>query len=791
MNRPLVVVAVAFVLGTFAAVSGCLGGWVLPLVLMAVGLSLPLVRGRPSRGLQVAVCFFASGALLWNARHAAPPGDALSRALVREPTPEWSVEGVVRETSPLLPGYDYLRLVVDIDTLCAEGAEEPTYGGLLVRWSHPEHPVYVGDRVRLRGALSPTIGYVNPRIEDIEDYMRRHGVHSSARVQGRGLERIRPGRWWGPFHLLSRIRQAQAERLFRAVPARAQPFVLAVWLGDRSQLTRQERDEYVCSGTAHILAVSGVHASIVFVSLSFLLRTFMRNRRWRAALCMIVVFLFAFLAGARITALRAAVMIGLYMVADLFDRERDAATSLSLSGLLFAIWNPDVLLDSAFQLSFLSVSSLLLFTHIRLPERIRASRSAAAWTRVPRVLREGLTTTVVVQVLPLPVAIGCFHVLPIAAPLANLVVLPLLAAALWLCFLTSVTAWFAPSLAGLFGHGLVPVVASIEAIVRSVASVKALAPCLTSPTLLASAAYWGLIGMVCAACMARKRARLYVVAATLCAAVCLVGWKPPARAEMVVLDVGAGDAIFVRSKAGPVILVDGGMRSSFVDMGERIVAPFLWACGVTHIDTVVVTHADLDHIGGLTFVVERFSVDRVLMGPESDREAERDFLAVCAVRRVPVMRVARGDRVEVEGWPLTVLHPPASWPPTGEPNDASLVLRFSVGEASVLLTGDIEWAGERELAGQDCQADVLKVPHHGSSTSSSEVLLEAVRPLFAVVSADRERGAGAIPFEVAARYARHAIPLVGTHALGGIRITASRGEIRAIGERQRRGYPHR
>ena len=204
-----------------------------------------------------------------------------------------------------------------------------------------------------------------------------------------------------------------------------------VWLGDRSGLTPDDYARYVDTGTSHILAISGIHVSIVFVTATAFLEALTSTRRRASVLALLLVWLFALMAGGRAPALRAAIMFTMYVLADFARRERDAPTALSIAALMFTLWRPDILFDAGFQLSFLSVASILLF----LPH------FSSVLERVPYYLRQPLAMPVAVLVLPLPMAAYHYNSISLAAPLANLMVVPLLGAGLWLLWLSGRLSW--------------------------------------------------------------------------------------------------------------------------------------------------------------------------------------------------------------------------------------------------------------------------------------------------------------------------------------------------------------
>jgi len=264
----------------------------------------------------------------------------------------------------------------------------------------------------------------------------------------------------------------------------------------------------------------------------------------------------------------------------------------------------------------------------------------------------------------------------------------------------------------------------------------------------------------------------------------------PQGPRLVFIDVGEGDATFVEAPGGTRILVDGGNRNPYVDEGERTVAPFLLANGISRLDYAVATHADADHMGGLIHIVNSFDVGAVLLPAiESGKVIESELLEMCARRGVPVHRLATGDSIPVAGAKLDVLHPPDWLPAATESNNQSLVLTYTAEGVAVLLPGDIEREGELRAAAEDCGAAILKAAHHGRATSTTEVLLNAVEPAVAVVSSANRLNHPGIATPVRRRLEARGIEILRTDQLGGLTLTISDDSYRFVSARKQRGYP--
>lgn len=227
--------------------------------------------------------------------------------------------------------------------------------------------------------------------------------------------------------------------------------------------------------------------------------------------------------------------------------------------------------------------------------------------------------------------------------------------------------------------------------------------------------------------------------------------RPQADGQLHVefLDVGQGDSALVTFPDRSTMLVDGGGRRRFEDssdgfepdvpsIGEIVVSEFLWERGYSAIDRVVATHADADHIQGLSDVVRNFSVGEAWLGRINGSDAdEAEFLRALNERGTPIRKVVRGERIEIGGAVVEILNPGEDEVMTTSENDRSVVLRIVFGGRSFLLTGDIERSAEAIVSAGPVRADVVKVPHHGSKTSSTDAFVNAVRPAVAIIPVGR------------------------------------------------------
>jgi len=249
--------------------------------------------------------------------------------------------------------------------------------------------------------------------------------------------------------------------------------------------------------------------------------------------------------------------------------------------------------------------------------------------------------------------------------------------------------------------------------------------------------------------------------------------------EVTVLDVGQGDSLFVAFPNGRTMLIDGGGRAEFeavngvrsgIDIGEEVVSPYLWSRGLKRLDTLVLTHAHHDHLDGLQSVLRNFKVSELWIGRDEPSAALASLLTEAASRGVRVIHETRGGKFEWDGVKGEALWPPDTTAPRAVGNDDSVVLRLTDGQVRFLLPGDIEKKVESALAhdGTPLAADFLKVPHHGSKTSSTDAFVAAVSPRVAVVSVGEANPFGHPAETVLERYGRDHVSLLRTDRDGAV-----------------------
>ena len=533
------------------------------------------------------------------------------------------------------------------------------------------------------------------------------------------------------------------ERLDTLYGARA-PVVAALALAETRELDRGLREDFARSGTTHLLSISGFHVGVVAALGLALLRSLGAGRRGAALGAAGVSWLYVALLGFPSAATRAAVMLTALAASRARGRPPARWGGLGVAFLALVALDPPRLTSAGFQLSFAGAAGLVAWVR---PLRRGIRRT---WPRrTPDALVDGLAAGTAATLATLPFVAWHFERVSLVGIPATLVASPCVVLALPGALLSLAADALHPA-AGRFLAGGVGL--ALDALVWSART--AAAPAWASVWVPRGWVSVGLVGALVGAHLAYKMrtpARSALLAGG--AAAGILAWpgllvlQARGTAEVLMMDVGQGDAVALRTPAGRWLLVDAGPPWDG-DPGASPVVRTLRRRGVRRLEALVLTHPDLDHIGGAPAVLGAFEVGEILdPGEPAGKEAYVALLEEAARRGIPWRQARAGDRRGWDGVDVRILHPGTAALPSGESdtdaNDVSVVLSVAFGEFDALLTGDAPTAVERALVAEVSPTlEVLKVGHHGSLTSTAPELLTRARPAVALVSAGRRNRYG-------------------------------------------------
>lgn len=768
MHRPLVHITPLLIAGLYL---GHLLSFPLPatkLIIFAFSVILLVVFfcRRPIFSYTVIALFFPLGLLLSQGGN-----DHINEAPRNIPDLERNkniVEGLVvsREDAG-----EKRRFLIQGEKVLINGRPYDLQGKIMLTVNSGGARVIPGDRIRFFARLKKPENFGNPGGFDRKGYLLNRGVARTAflmddvyiAVIGKGSI------FWNAVYAVRRSAEAAIDS---AVSGEAAGLIKALTLGNKGFIPKEALATFRATGLAHILAISGLHMGIIaFFFYGAFLWLFKRsekivlsNMAAKAAAfsSLLPLTVYLFVSGMSTSAIRAYLMVVLFLLSLMLEREKEIWNTISIAALIIlCIW-PQALFEVSFQLSFAAVAGIVFIS-----PKIEGLLFDKNKHEIHPLLRKtglliivslaaGISTAPIVARHFMEIStIGLISNL-IAVPILGFLVVPLCNVALFLSLISAEAAVWIFKTASLAAACATRLIEGLS--LASFSSIMVSPP--SFPEIIG---YYLFLWAIFAIKKHRAACVLIIVPALLVLSkgMEILAEKSDPALEVTFLSVGQGESTFVRFPKGETLLIDGGgFYDGNFDVGEMIIRPYLLSRGIKEIDYLAMTHPHPDHIKGLLYILKSFAVGKIwTTGEPAASEDHRLFNEIIREKRIKALVMTdRSKNLNIDGVKISFLHPPPYFKGGKDLNaiinNRSMVMRLDYKNISFLLTADLEAEGERRILdqGYDIDADVIKAPHHGSLTSSTPEFVKKVSPRYTVFTVGYANRFGFPRKEVIARY---------------------------------------
>ena len=663
---------------------------------------------------------------------------------------------------------------------------QPAFGRMVVGTPGvlPEH-FFAGQSVQVTGVLRRPKGPLAEGLFDYRTYLERLGIYYQLQVANSNDWRI-VAREIVPAQppLADRFCAWAKKTLALGLPIEDEPLRL-LWtmtLGWKTALNGEIAEPFMRSGTMHIFAISGLHIALIAGILVSVLRVVQVPRMICGFIVIPLIWFYTGVTGWQASAIRSTVMMTVIIAGWSLKRPSDLLNSLAAAGFLILVWDPRQLFQASFQLSFFVVLSLALFVPVLekfrqrlwqpdplLPEKFRPRWHQ--WLGPPaRFVTSGLVTSLAAWLGSMPLIAYYFHLFTPVSLVANLVVVPLSSAALASNLASVIVGGWFPACAELFNHSAWLWMWLMIRVSEWAAYLNGGCFNIAATSLITSILYYAVLIAVMSGWPTRPRLRIWIGAILAVLALLWLGqWRHDRSLVCAtILPLNGGEAVFLDQPGlGNDWLIDCGNEST----AGFVTKPFLRAQGVNRLGHLVLTHGDLQHVGGAEFIRKNFRPSEIFISPARFRSpAYRKFLQTLESASVLAKTIQRGDQVS----PWTVLHPDAN-DKFSQADDNAIVLRAEIRGTSILLLSDLGRSGQNALIrrGNVSQSDILVagIPHQ--SEALAEALLDAVRPRVIIVTDSEFPATERASPKLRERLAQRQTPIFYTREVGSVRITFS------------------
>lgn len=768
MRRPLCLIGLAFVM------------------VLLLGIHLIPQRARPC-GVPDGETIAAAGRVEWKEHRISGTEEVLvvtlEEAVILKPDQISVLKQIITDSETALSNHTDTDSVKKTETflkqnreaLCPENAGEVR--GLLCYLEGEENPA-MGSIVLVEGKWRPFAHATNPGEFDAADYYRVTGqqgrlMRASCLAESREFSAFREG--------LYRLREYLSLLIGACYPQKEASVMGAMLLGEKAMLDGEVKSLYRQNGIIHILAISGLHLSILGMGFHRLLHRLRVPKLVDIILSLALMYCYGMMTGMGISVVRAFVMFGMKLCADLFGRTYDLLTAMMTAAVLVLVQQPLYLTQSGFLFSFGAVCGIGLLPSV--------SRQFPSGNR----FLKSVFTGGWISLCTLPVYLCFYYEFPPYSVLLNLIVIPCMGVLFLSGFaVMGAAACFLPlgRLAAVPGIWILAFYEKCCGLCLKLPGQRWITGC---PGEWQVAAFLGILAALVVSAEKMKRWRFFC---SLGAAVLLLAVRLPQGFEITMLDIGQGDCFYLADGEGGHYLVDGG-SSDKKEVETYQIIPFLKHRGVGRLDAVFITHSDADHINGICAMLEKYGETGIEIGclflPDVAEECRDEnywkLQALAESRGVPVRPLHAGESLDSGKLMLTCLHPQESYV-NSDANAGSTVLFLTYENFSALFTGDLEGEGEELVterlshmgSGESTvlpqRVTLLKAAHHGSKNSTKEAFLAVVNPRITLISAGRDNSYGHPHRETLDRLGERGCLIYQTPVSGAVTVRVKRGCVR-------------
>jgi len=788
MNPPIIYFAISLSLGIAASYYINIPITFLFIIgLVLVSASFLFLKHRVYSHIAIYLAIFFLGMVCYEASNILPM-DHISRI-----TPQGGervfLKGAIID-DPVLSATSYgaekASYILNIDSLKKTGPWQKASGLVKVDVysRQARRHFYYGQEVILEGDISKAHGLKNPGLFDYARYLAANNIYSMLKVGDRYIVKdmghSRADLLRNMAYALRHKIKVRIDRYFDRASA-DNGFLSAIIVGDRSNLKKSINEDFIKTGTVHILSISGSHVGLVACILIFIFASARIPRKINLALTMPCLLFYSFVVGLCPPIVRSTMMYCIFALGCIMDREGDLLNSLALSAFIMLLYNPKQLFDPSFQLSFGSLAGIFILTKkmdglfafgpSTAPKpwakgaaqgQPRASYGLQAGARrgvdkhkkssVPDKIRffvlEGISISVAAWIGVGPIVSFYFNIASPISIIANLIIVPAALLAMVASFIFLLVSAFAGFLAGYFAISI----HVLDQLIFRVNHILSLLPFSYFRTPAPSPVFFAVYYVVISAWIFWPKMKDSFKRGMLIAALIMANifvWmpnfkKPESTVNLTFLDVGQGDSTYIELPETGNILIDGGsgQDEERFDTGKSVIAPYLWNRHINKVDAVIVTHFHEDHLGGIIYILNNFKVGCVIDNgaiPKLDNRIYAIYRKIINEKNIRHIVVRQGDVITLHREAQLFILNPARDMELEDSNENSLLIKLVYKNSGVLLCGDInDNAMDRLIKYRDfLRSDIIKVPHHGGHLGTRDVVnnfFEAVLPKVSVIS---------------------------------------------------------
>ena len=626
-----------------------------------------------------------------------------------------------------------------------------------------------GNKVSVTGTYKKPTEKRNYKGYDYMKYLKTKKICGSLMVDGE-VKLVKTKKINPIFTIINKLSLIFKQNLKKLLPEQEAELEQGILLGDTSDIESDIKDDFRECNLSHMLAVSGAHLSYLVLGINTVLSKKSFGIRRRKILSIMFISIFMVIVNMSPSVVRAGISTIIAIFATLIYRKQDTYTTISIALLLTLLNNPLAIFDFGLQLSYLATLSIIIFYSKFTQKQFN--------NKVKKYLYESAMLTVSANILILPITIYEFNTIPINSIISNLLAGPLLGICIILGMFTVIISIVCFPVSKLIAFPLQIILKILIKIIELISKIPFGNYTVKTPWFIVVFLTYAIIATLI---YNKKKITKILTMITLiifivmqvCAFINIDG-----KLKIYFIDVGQGDSMLVKTVRGKNILIDGGgSKDPDYDIGEKILVPYLLDRRIKTLDYVIISHFDEDHATGVAQILGKIDVSSIILTRQlEENDIYRHILSIAKEKKIKLIYVKEGDVLKIGGIKISIIHPENKLMINNPMNNNSIVCKVEYNSFSMLLTGDIEMEAEELILRKNInlKADVLKVAHHGSKTSTTGEFLKAINPKVALIGVGKNNNFGHPSNEVIQRLKENGTRIYRTDENGEISITVNK-----------------
>jgi competence protein ComEC len=660
-----------------------------------------------------------------------------------------------------------------------------------------------GTKIKLAGEYSAPEGQRNFKGYSYKEYLMTKEIYGTVKIENSNdVETIKKNQSNFFEKMINKVSNLLKRKVEILLPENSASLLKGILLGDCTDISSDVKENFKECNLSHMLAVSGAHLSYLIIGINIILSKKIFGKRASKIITIFGIIIFMNITNMSPSIERAGISSIICIIASLIHRKPDAINAVAIAMLCTVIKNPLSILNVGMQLSYAGTLSLLMFVNGREENNYRETiENSEKGKNIKKYLVESIKVTLCANILIMPLTIYKFNTISLNFILANLVAGPLLGLSLILGLIMLVTSFVSLNIAKLFSFILniilIILIKSTKLISQiPYSNITVITPHLISIVIIYTIIFLGYY--IAKSPELRKKLKtknkLIIKTITIVLSIAIISVATlrlleEKKLKLYFVDVGQGDCTYLKTPSGKNILIDGGGNrdKEKYDVGKKVLLPYLLDRRVKKLDYIIVSHFDADHAQGLEAVIQNIKVKNIIVCKQaSDSALYQEIMKLCKKKKVNIITVKRGQNIKIDKYVhFEILHPGDIMLDDGKGGlnanaiVAKMYCTIKNKTTTIMFTGDIEEKAEEELVkiyGDKLKADILKVAHHGSKTSSIAEFLKCVSPKIALIGVGKDNTFGHPNSGVLSRLEDINAKIYRTDKLGEITVTISKNK---------------